>query len=275
MTTVGMLLRNESLKTFKRLAFLITAAVFAAMNAVGFGHSFLRARSDPEHTFGFPDAWRQILGDPVHIAMFFSATMLILLIGSEYSWKTARQNVIDGLSKNQWFSGKLMLLPMMMLVFLGLLVVIGGTYALLGTQSGQPLITAPQARMLGGCALAVLGLGSMATFFAFLARSSGPGLAMFFLWVALLEQIGGAILQQLRPAWAWLVNWFPARHFLALPDASNWDPAAYARAVQIMTERNLPLPEPPAEASALVLVSIAYVALFLGGAFLVYRSRDL
>ncbi len=275
MTTAGILLRNESIKTFRRLAFLVTIGVFTAMVSVGFGQQFLRARSDPERTFALPEAWNDILGDPVQIAMFFSATVLILLIGSEYSWKTARQNVIDGLSKNQWFIGKLLLLPLTAILFLLALVGIGGGLALIGTPAGSGLMTGTQAQILGAAALAVLGLGSMATFFVFLARSGGPALGLFFLWVALLEQIGGGIVRQLKPAWAWITNWSPAVHFLGLSDAAKWDPGAYARLVAAMAERNQPAPAPPADPLALVLVSVGYIGFFLLMAYGVYRARDL
>lgn len=275
MTTAGILLRNESIKTFRRLAFLVTAGAFGAINAIGFGQQFLRARSDPERSFALPDAWGSILSDPVQVAMLFGATVLILLIGSEYSWKTARQNVIDGLSKNQWFAGKLLLLPIVAVVFLGMLVLVGGTLAYAGSPAGAPLMTAGHARMLGAAALGVLGLGSIALFFAVLARSGGPALGMFFLSITLLEQIVGALLRQVRPAWGWVTRWFPGRHFMDLSSASNWDAAAYASAVRRAAENGATPPAPPADPLALVLVSFGWMLFFVSAAWLIYRSRDL
>lgn len=274
MTTVGILLRNESLKTFRRIAFLVTAGVYAAIVTTAFSQSYLRGRSDPERAFALPDAWHQILSDPVQMALFFSATVLILLIGSEFSWRTARQNVIDGLSRNQWFAGKVLLLPIVALVFLALPVVVGGMLALAGTAEGAILMTTAQARLLGAAVLAMLGLGSIALFFAFAARSGGPGLGMFFLWIALLEQLGGAALARLAPSVGWVRDWFPGRHFIELAQPWKWDPAAYRAMANALEQAKRPVPAQPDQAT-LAIVSVAYIALFLIAAYAVYRSRDL
>lgn len=275
MTTAAILLRNESIKTFRRLAFLVTAGAFGALTGIGFTQQFLQARRDPARSFALPDAWSTILGEPVQIAMFFGSTILILLIGSEYSWKTARQNVIDGLSKNQWFVGKLLLLPIVASVFLAMLLLVGGALAVPGTPAGAALMTAVHARMLGMAALSVIGLGSIAVFFAFVARSGGPALGMFFLWIALLEQLGGGLLRQIQPAWAWMARWFPGRHFIEQADAANWEPGAYARAVERAVANGAPAPPAPSDPETLVLVSFGWVLFFLGAAYLVYRRRDL
>jgi ABC-type transport system involved in multi-copper enzyme maturation permease subunit len=51
---------------------------------------------------------------------FFLAVTLVMLVTSEFSWRTARQNVIDGLSKEQFFAAKVL---MMLFVMAALLIV--------------------------------------------------------------------------------------------------------------------------------------------------------
>ena len=68
------------------------------------------------------------------VGFIFAAVLVILLVAAEFGWRTARQNVIDGLSKTQWFAAKVLLLPLLTALFLALRVLVGGTLALAGTD---------------------------------------------------------------------------------------------------------------------------------------------
>jgi hypothetical protein len=45
------------------------------------------------------------------IASIFGVVLIVLMVCNEFGWKTSRQNIIDGLSKPQWFAGKALLIP--------------------------------------------------------------------------------------------------------------------------------------------------------------------
>lgn len=115
---VSVLVRNEAIKTFKRLAFWVTFLFFSFILTMEFGENYFRAAGDPDRSFALPGAWREIVTGNSEIALIFGSVILILLLSSEFSWRTARQNVIDGLSKEQFFVGKGLLLPIVGLMFI-------------------------------------------------------------------------------------------------------------------------------------------------------------
>ncbi|MDX1579567.1 MAG: hypothetical protein R3266_13870, partial [Gemmatimonadota bacterium] len=101
----AVLLRNEWFKTRKRLAFWLTLGFFAFITTMDNGEELF----DDEPTFYLPEAWSSIFSDQSVLLVIFGCIAVIMLAASEFSWRTARQNVIDGLSKTQWFWGKYML----------------------------------------------------------------------------------------------------------------------------------------------------------------------
>ena len=274
MTTFGILLRNEALKTYKRFAFLVAAGSFFGLVAIGFTNQLLRARANPARPFALPAAWNDIVSEPGQVSLFFCAAALMLLLGSEFTWRTARQNVIDGLSKNQWFAGKLILLVMVALTFLLINTGVGGILALAGTPAGSQLLPAPQLKLLGGYALGLLGFSSLALFFGFLARSAGPGLAMFFLYVAMLERGLGMGLRQISDSLSAVATWLPVSVFMELIQASQWDPAVLQEEIAAAIANGAP-PPMAMNGTHLVLAGAGWIVVLLLAAYATFRSRDL
>lgn len=59
--------------------------------------------------YDFPDIWQNV----TYVATFFKifpAFIIVISVGNEYTFRTLRQNIIDGMSKWQWISGKLYLI---------------------------------------------------------------------------------------------------------------------------------------------------------------------
>src|SRR5579862_6261652 len=56
--------------------------------------------------FSFPEAWHTV-AYLSSIFVFIPAIVVIMLITNEYSYKTNRQNIIDGWSRNDFMSAKL------------------------------------------------------------------------------------------------------------------------------------------------------------------------
>lgn len=57
----------------------------------------------------------------------------------EFSWRTARQKVIDGLSKERFYAGKAVVLVGLVLLFMGTTVLIGVGGAMLSPGGGGPV----------------------------------------------------------------------------------------------------------------------------------------
>lgn len=277
MSDAAILLRNETLKLRKRLAFWVTLGLFAFIHGVSFVEQYLQARRDPEDPFALPAAWSLILDDESMISVIFGAVVLILLMSSEFSWRTARQNVIDGLSKTAWYWGKVALLPIVGAIFILSQVAIGGAFALAGTQlvSAQgPLVGPPFFQALGGFFLSFFVMGSLALTAALAIRSSGPAMAAWFAWIAFGERLValglGRLFAGLKPA----LEYLPFSTSLRLLDYDAFDPAAYERAVEAAHAAGRTPPEPVAVGTAAV-VAVGWIVLLVGASYLWFRKRDL
>jgi len=272
----GVLVRNEALKTTRRFAFWVTLLSFGGIAAIINGENLASARGSVDKTFALPDAWGTILSDIGPVPAIFGAVALILLVTGEFSWKTARQNVIDGLSKNEFFVGKMLLYPVVGATFVALLLAIIAVFAGAGTDAGAttPLVRGTDLALMGGVATTALGYTSIAFFAAFLARSSGAAMGLFFLYVAFLEQIAGAALSRFGGAFAAVAAYLPRGVFDRLFDPRQFDPAARQASIDRALEAGREAPVFH-DTGLLVTVAFCWIAVFLVGSWLVYRRRDL
>ncbi len=274
---LSVLVKNEMIKMFKRLAFWVTFLSFSAILALNFGENYFRARDDPERFFALPAAWSDVLADDTELALIFGSVILILLISSEFSWRTARQNVIDGLSKEQFFIAKLILLPSVGLLFIGMQVLVGGGFALLGTDlsaMSEPFFRGVDLSVGIGVALAFIGYGALALFVSLAIRNSGPAMAMWFFYVAFLEQLLAQGLVALSDALLPIVRFLPVNTFNQLHRYVQHDPAAFRQSVERAVEAGRAAPE-VWDMSTLVLVSVGWIGVFVAGSFFWFRRRDL
>ena len=268
--------RSEMRKMWKRPATWVTLGLFGFVTFADLIGAYRNARRDPEDPFFLPDAWGQILGDEMMVGFIFASVLVILLVAAEFSWRTARQNVIDGLSKTQWYSAKVLLLPLLSALFLVLRVVVGGSFALAGTDlsGGTPLFGAPQLSALGGMFVTGLGYTSLALFASVAIRSSGPAMAVWFAWFAFAETllVGGLgrLFESLRPA----LRWAPVMTFNRLRDYIQYDPEALRRAAEWAAQHDRPVPEPSSLGPAFA-GSFAWIAALTLLGWLWYRRRDL
>ncbi len=274
----SILLRNEMIKTFKRLAFWVTLIFFAFGTGMNFGENYFRAAGDPERSFALPDAWRSIITGDSEVALIFGSVVLLLLLSSEFSWRTARQNVIDGLSKEQFFLGKWMLLPMVGLIFVGTQLLLGGGFALLGTDLGagsEPLIRAVHWSTMGGLFLAFLGYASLALFVSLGVRNSGPAMAVWFFYIALGEQLLAGGLGRISDTLGEWARYLPVNTFNQLHRYYQHDAEAYHNAVLRAIDNGRTPPAEPWAAGVLAVAYLVWIGLLVGGAFVWFRRRDL
>jgi len=265
----GILLRNEVIKVRRRRAFWVASFVFAGLMSLIVGSMFSQGLRKPAQAFTLPFAWGDVLGGPGVLAAFFAAITLILLVSSEFTWRTSRQNVIDGLSKEEFFGAKLMLLPGVGLVFFLMLLLVAGGFALAGTiakgavATNAPLLRAADAALMGGAMLGLLGWASLAFLLAITIRSSGSAIGAYFLYF-LIEQVLGQIAAAISPIVASAARFAPNAVFKAL-----WEPVRFG-VVPLKQGQTLGI-----ATHWYVTAGITYLVLFVLTAFLVYRRRDL
>lgn len=271
------LLRNEALKLGRRPATLVTLGFFALVCVLEYGESWYAARRSADRTFALPGAWPSVFTEMAEVGLIFGSILLILLVASEFSWRTARQNVIDGLSKEAWFAGKALLVPLLALLVVGLQVGIGGGFALAGTEltSGAGILPGRyHLSALGGVLLAFLGYGSLALTSALAVRGTGASIGVWFLYVALVERLLGAGLTRLGAWGGEVARWLPVEVFNQLVSYRQHDPGAFRRAARAAAEQGRSIPDPWAW-EALLPAAVGWIAALLLISFFVFRRRDL
>jgi ABC-2 type transport system permease protein len=269
------LFRNELLKTFHRLAFWVAFLFFWGGSTIGFLESHVRSQYDPNRTFALPGAWPDIITDEPEVMFIFAGVILILLVANEFTWRTARQNVIDGLSKEQFFVGKLLLIPLMVVMFEGSRLLSGGFLAYLGeVGTGGPLIEGPHWAAIGGVTWAFVGFLSLALFIALAVRSGGAAMGVLLLYFAAIEQLVAGGLTRISKALEPVGAFLPVHAFSALTRYIQYDPRAFEAAVQRAVENNRTPPE-LGNPGLLWLTATVWIVVLLASSYVWFRKRDL
>lgn len=273
----GVALRNELTKMSRRPATLVVVGFVALVSALGFGLRWWSALGDTRRSFALPDAWAEIVTGNAQGTVIFGSVLVILLVASEFSWRTARQNVIDGLSKAAWFRGKVGLLVVVGLLLLVVRAGIGAAFAAAGTDPLTLQAVLPGARHLsamGGFLLGFLGYASLALAVALAVRGTGASLGVWFLYVVLVEQLLRAGLGRLGGAAAEAARYLPVGVFQQLSSWVQHDPVAAGRAASRAAAAGGGAPE-AWEWSVLLPVAVGWIVLLVGLSWMAFRRRDL
>ncbi len=274
MKTQGVLLRIEAIKATRRRAFWVALGVFFALFLFDVLRSVQVATVRPTVPFALPESWPRILGMPSFLGPVFLGILLILLVAPEFSWRTGRQNVIDGLSKERFYAGKLLVAGLLVALFLVLPIVIGGIGATLSPSEGGPTIVRKlDFSLMAGYGLALLMWGSAAIMLACLVRSSGPAMGVLLLYV-LIEGFSGDVLARVSGILEKVVDFLPFAICQALVDPLAHYPDMLADENAQRAARG----QDPIEfldMEILVTAALAYSLVFLASGFLSVRRRDM
>jgi ABC-2 type transport system permease protein len=189
------LLKIEWLKVKHYRAFWIFLALYL-IGLFGINYIFYTFQSDigkgmPLELFPFryPSLY-QMIGFISSWLLYFPGMLMLLLIGNEFTFKTHRQNVIDGLERTQFIVIKIIVAFILALIatLLCLLNVL-----IFGAMAGSSF-QAAGAEYLVYTFIQSLSYILLAMVLGFLIRRSGLAIAIFFLYGLIFEQmIGGLI----------------------------------------------------------------------------------
>lgn len=275
MKTLGVLLRIEWLKAVKRRALWVAVAAFAAFTAMPAIERVRNARRDPSAVYALPDSWPDILGTATGVGPLFVGVLMILLFAPEFTWRTARQNVIDGLSKERFYAGKVVVLTGLVLLFMATTVLIGVGGAMLSPGEGGPGFIRPSdLSYMSGLALGMLVFGSAGMLLSAHLRSSGSALAILLLYLFGEEAIARLMLGTGREALRTATEFLPFSLVEDLGDDLAHYPEVLANVNVDRTERGL-APLAFLNVGLLAVAALTYSASFLARAFQSMRKRDL
>jgi ABC-2 type transport system permease protein len=138
----------------------------------------------------FPWIWQNIaFFATIRYVLIFPAIVIIILITNEFTFKTIRQNVINGLSKKEFLISKMLLILLFSVVitlFLTLAIVIIGFS---NTSDITLSLVVEKSSFMIGFFISILTIQIYALFFGFLLRNTGLSIALFTLYLFIVEPI--------------------------------------------------------------------------------------
>ena len=137
--------------------------------------------------FSFPEAWHTV----AYLSswfVFIPAVVVIMFITNEYSFKTHRQNIIDGWSRDQFIGSKLIDVIMITLIITVLYSLIS---FITGTVNQERLLkdTWSQVHYVGLFALQTFSQLSIAFLIGFMVRKAFIALGLFLFYFVVFEPI--------------------------------------------------------------------------------------
>ena len=275
MTTFGRIFRIELLKSRKRIALWVTAGGFSFIMAMLVLVPLVLALSGQGGApFAFPLVWRGALGFPINVGGLFLGVLTIQLAAREFGWKTARQNVIDGFSREQFYFAKVLVLGLLTVLFLIIPIVLTTAGVVISPDEGTGTFAEATDLNYMLAYLLVLTLwGSAGLMLAMLIRAAGGASGVLLLYF-IVENIVVSLLTFWREELDRYLGFLPVQITQALARQELHYPDVLAATNARRQEFGQPPLELP-DFGGLVVATLAWAALFLTIAFVSTRRRDL
>ncbi len=140
--------------------------------------------------FIFPALWHTL----TYVAGWFNllfGVLIVILITNEFTFRTVRQNIIDGWSVNQFVSAKVLLLVFLALAATIYVFLIGIVYGLIASPSKTGADIFGQMDFVLAYFVQALGYFSFALFMGTLFKKAGMGIIFFLLYTKIIEFLIG------------------------------------------------------------------------------------
>jgi ABC-type transport system involved in multi-copper enzyme maturation permease subunit len=142
--------------------------------------------------FRFPDVWHTVSYISSFL-LFIPGLLLIISMTNEFSFKTHRQHVIDGLSRTEFILSKMMVV---VIVALTSTVIVFLTSLAFGLAEGGASFSVEKLQYIGYFFIQALSYSSVALLFGLLFKRSGIAIGIFFLYITVLEGMLAGILNK-------------------------------------------------------------------------------
>jgi len=188
------------IKGYKTFWILTTLFLVSILGVNYFAYNFKQAVSQGNaqanilfgSPFSFPNVWHTVTYLSSFL-LFIPGLMIITSITNEYSYKTHRQNIIDGWSRLQFIHVKIALVVIIsilstLFVFL--------TSLLYGSLAGGAF-SLDKIEFIGYYFIQALSYSMLALLLSVLIKRSGLSIGLFFLYSFIIENFLGAILNNM------------------------------------------------------------------------------
>jgi hypothetical protein len=162
------------------IIYRIQLVIYAERQAKGFATLVL---GNPPYSF--PTVWQAV----AHVSswlLFIPGLIMILAVTNEYSFKTHRQNIIDGWTRQQFITGKILLVT----AFSALsTIVVALTAVIFGLMDPDSSFSFEGFSYIGYFFLQAMSYTMVALLMATLFKRGGLAIGVFFAYTMVLEQI--------------------------------------------------------------------------------------
>lgn len=216
--------------------------------------------------FIFPTVWEYLGYVGNWLCFFFFGFLSVIVITTEYSYRTMRQNIITGLSREQYFLGKVYFIVAMSLLATAYYALCAFLIGYFSTSSIYWHKVWQNADYIPRYFLMCLGYMSLGLMLGFLVKRTGIALFLYLAYVMFIELIlrWGIHLQLIKHR---SMNFYPmnaVEDLIPLPFTQMAD--------QFLSQYGFRLFLSPLEAS---ITTIVYSSIFIGLAYLAVRRSDL
>lgn len=140
--------------------------------------------------YSFPMLWHSL----TYVASFFTlllGILVIILITNEFSFRTVRQNIIDGLSKADFMLAKVYLIIFIALFATFVVFVTGIINGLIVTENLQSSMIYEKMDFLPAYFIQAIAYMCFALFIGTLVRKAGLAIGVFILYSKIIEPLAG------------------------------------------------------------------------------------
>lgn len=260
------LLSVEWLKIRKYKTFWVLTGLFAALlpfwnfqilnGVIKMGDGSINLFSQ---AYGFPSVWSNF-GWWGSIFVLFLSILVITLTCNEYSFRTHRQNVIDGWSRLSFFHAKVALVSALSVATTLFVFIVGALFGISVSGSSDGMFSGLE--KLGYFFLLVLNYLGAGLFIALWIRKSGLAISIFLLYALIIEVAAGATLNHLTGT-----KW---GNFLPLQSSDELLPFPLMRMAGAMLGSSTAFPD-----YAYVIASTAWIAIYYFAGRRIVLNRDM
>jgi ABC-2 type transport system permease protein len=167
----------------------------------------------------FPWVWQNItFFATIRYVLIFPAIVMIILITNEFTFKTIRQNMINGMSKAEFLASKLLVILVISVVMTFFLTVGTLIIGISHTADVTLSMILQKSTFIIGFFITMLSFQVFALFFGFLLRNTGLSIGLFTLYVFIAEPILYHLLKAPFVFKNEISTWLPANAILRVTE---------------------------------------------------------
>ena len=224
-----------------------------------------------KNIFRFPNIWHTL----TWIASWFNvllAIMVMVITGNEFTTRSFRQQVMTGLSRNEWLIGKGILVVGLSLLVVVMVFISGVVFGLIFSKDYSIATVFSESSAMFVYFVQSLGYMTLALLFISLLRSNALAIILYLLYFIFIEPITRLLCPvEVRP-------WFPVKiisHLTPVPEFLQLASQNDAANTSNLSLEQMGLIAKQLPDSVNLLMAIVYILVFATLTWLIVKKRDL